>query len=238
MKPSMELKGKQAQTRAAGIAGGTLMGLSGLILMVLFAGCQTAPPEPTLADFDIIRGLTNSLATPGTNAATKAEVLVLQEGDMVRVTFPGATALNGPAQAIRRDGIISLPPLGEIKASGLTTKQLEKAILEKFGSQLQTKEVNVVLEAAGFSVYVTGAVLRPGKVTAERPLTALEAVMEAGGPDYTKANLKKVTVIRAENSHTERHVVNLRRVLDGQSAEPFKLKPADILYVPERFKWF
>jgi protein involved in polysaccharide export with SLBB domain len=81
-------------------------------------------------------------------------------------------------------------------------------------------------------------VLRPGKVTAERPLTALEAVMEAGGPDYTKANLKKVVVIRAENSSTERHVLNLRRALDGLSAEPFKLKPADILYVPERFRWF
>ena len=234
----MELKEKQAQTGAVGIASGTLMGLLGMILMLLLAGCQTAPPEPTPADFDGIRGMTNSLITSGTNAAPRAEVLVLQEGDMLRVTFPGATALNGPAQAIRRDGVISLPPLGEIKASGLTTKQLEQAILDKFGSQLQTKEVNVTLEAAGFSVYVTGAVLRPGKVTAERPLTALEAVMEAGGPDYTKANLKKVVVIRAENGRTERNVLNLRRVLDGQSAEPFKLKPADILYVPERFRWF
>src|SRR5262245_28165890 len=124
MKPSMEPKGKQAQTGTVDGAGGALMGLLGLILLLLLAGCQTPPPEPTPSDFDFIRGLTNSLMRPGTNGAIKAEVLVLQEGDMVRVTFPGATALNGPAQAIRRDGIISLPPLGEIKASGLTTKEL------------------------------------------------------------------------------------------------------------------
>lgn len=201
------------------------MGLA-LVLMILVSGCQTAP-EPHPADFGTIHP-----------PATKPDVLVLHEGDVVRVTFPGATALNGPSQTIRRDGIISIPPLGEIKAAGLTTKELEKAILDTYGSQIQTKEVNVTLESSGFSVYVTGLVLRPGKITAERPLTALEALMEAGGPDYTKANLKKVTVIRVENGHTERHVLNLKLVLEGQSTEQFKLKPADIVYVPEKFTWF
>lgn len=224
MKPT-DTKGKQARKAAVASRGGLCMGLA-LVLMILISGCQTGP-EASPSDFGAIH-----------SPATKLEVLVLHEGDVVRVTFPGATALNGPAQTIRRDGIISVPPLGEIKAAGLTTKELEKAILDTYGSQIQTKEVNVTLESSGFSVYVTGSVLRPGKITAERPLTALEALMEAGGPDYTKANLKKVTVIRAENGRTERHVLNLKLILEGQSAEQFRLKPADIVYVPEKFKWF
>jgi protein involved in polysaccharide export with SLBB domain len=85
---------------------------------------------------------------------------------------------------------------------------------------------------------VTGAVLRPGKVTSDHPLSALEAIMEAGGPDYTKANLKAVTVIRHEDGKTQNYTLNLRNVLKGQSAEPFYLKPSDIVYVPERFTWF
>jgi len=47
-----------------------------------------------------------------------------------------------------------------------------------------------------------------GKIMSDRPITALEAIMEAGGFDYTKANLKAVTVIRTENGQTEHHKLN------------------------------
>jgi protein involved in polysaccharide export with SLBB domain len=62
--------------------------------------------------------------------------------------------------------------------------------------------------------------------------------MEAGGFDYNKANLKKVTVIRQDNGHTEHHSLNMKQVLDGHQNQPFNLKPADIIYVPEKFSWF
>jgi protein involved in polysaccharide export with SLBB domain len=87
-------------------------------------------------------------------------------------------------------------------------------------------------------VFVTGAVIKPGKVSADRPITALEAIMESGGPDYTKANLKDVTVIRQENGRSKNYRLNLRDVLDGKRTETFYLKPSDIIYVREKFNWF
>ena len=123
-------------------------------------------------------------------------------------------------------------------AAGLTASELEKELIKLYGPQLQTKEVTVAVESSAFSVYVTGAVLRPGKITSDRPMTALEAVMEAGGFDYTKANLKAVTVIRSENGKTEHHKLNLKGVLQAETTEQFSLKPYDIIYVPERFSWF
>jgi hypothetical protein len=62
--------------------------------------------------------------------------------------------------------------------------------------------------------------------------------MEAGGFDHTKANLKKITVIRHENSRTDHFKLNLKGLLQGEESEQFDLKPADIVYVPERFSWF
>jgi polysaccharide export outer membrane protein len=167
----------------------------------------------------------------------QADPMVLREGDAVRVTFPGAQNLNA-VQPIKRDGRISMQLIGEVQAAGLTVKQLEDELLKLYGPQLQTKEVAVAVESSTFPVYVTGAVLRPGKIMPDRPMTALEAVMEAGGFDYTKANQKGVTVIRHENGHVDHFKVNLKKALQGQDTEPFNLKPGDIVYVPERFAWF
>jgi protein involved in polysaccharide export with SLBB domain len=98
--------------------------------------------------------------------------------------------------------------------------------------------VTVEVESSSFPVYVTGAVLRPGKITSDHPITALEAIMEAGGFDYTKANLKAVEVVRQEGDQTKNYTLNLKLTMEGKVNKPFYLKPSDIVYVPEKFSWF
>jgi hypothetical protein len=34
------------------------------------------------------------------------------------------------------------------------------------------------------------------------------------------------------------YTLNLKLVLQGRQGTPFYLKPADIVYVPEKFSWF
>jgi polysaccharide export outer membrane protein len=171
-------------------------------------------------------------------AARRPEAIVLREGDTVRITFPGTANLDTSPQLVRRDGNIALPLIGEIKAAGMTPAELEKELINRYSSQLVSKEVKVTVVSSSYVVYVTGAVLRPGKVSSDHPISALEAIMEAGGFDYTKANLKTVTVIRHEGGQTKNYALNLKRVLKGEKGEPFYLKPSDIVYVPERFSWF
>jgi polysaccharide export outer membrane protein len=165
-----------------------------------------------------------------------SEPLVLREGDTVRITFPGSPSLN-TVQQIRRDGKVSLGLVGEFQAAGLTPMQMEKDLVTLYAPQLVTKEVMVALESSAFQVYVTGAVLRPGKLVSDRPLTALEAVIDAG-VNYQKANLKSVTVLRRENGRDVIHTLNLKNALKGNGGEPFYLKPSDIIFVRERFTWF
>jgi polysaccharide export outer membrane protein len=205
-----------------------LTAVLGFILM----GCQTSNQPPAQASW------------PGTPEATqdkphetaKADLIVLREGDTVRVTFPGAPTLNA-VQQIRRDGRISLPLIGEFQAAGLTPPQMEQELLKQYGPQLQSKEVTVSVDSSAFPIYVTGAVLRPGKIMTDRPLTALEAIMDAG-IDYNRANLKTVRVVRTENGQTKHYNLNLKDVLNGESENQFTLKPQDIVFVPEKFSWF
>jgi polysaccharide export outer membrane protein len=239
---------------ATAIAAGVLIGLD---------GCQTKPRSseqsdvPSPATFsqvpqagtttnhqklaEAMRATDHSVtsqAGTGTNQqrGVTSEPLVLREGDTVRISFPGSPNLN-TVQQIRRDGKVSLALVGEFHAVGLTPVQMEKELVKLYASQLVTKEVTVTLESSAFMVYVTGAVSRSGRLVSDRPMTALEAVLDAG-VDYGKANLKSVTVRRRENGHTKIYNLNLKKALQGTGGGEFYLKPQDIIFVRERFTWF
>ncbi len=142
------------------------------------------------------------------------------------------------SQQIRRDGKIALSMVGEVVAAGLTPADLEKEILKLYSSQLVTKEVTVTVTSSSFPIFVTGAVIRPGKILSDHPITALEAIMEAGGFDYAKADLGHVRVVRTEKAGTKNYTLNLKEALQAKQSTPFYLKPSDIVYVPEKFSWF
>jgi polysaccharide export outer membrane protein len=190
----------------------------GCFLMLVGPGCQQAP---------------NALPT----AQKVPEVQTIREGDVLRVSFPGSPNLDS-TQSVRRDGRISLSIVGEIVVAGMTPSELEKDLAKRYSGQLVSNEVNVTVVSSTFSVFVTGAVMRPGKIPSDHPITALEAIMEAGGFDNTKADTKDVVVIRQEGGGTKNYSLNLKKVLDGESSEVFYLKPSDIIYVKEKFQWF
>ena len=178
-----------------------------------------------------------SPAAPAAPAKDNSPSLVLREGDTVHIAFPGAPSLDN-TQTIRRDGKITLDMVGEIKAAGLTPQDLEQQLLKAYDSQLAVKQVSVVVQSSVFIVYVTRAVMRPGKIVSDRIETPLEAVIEAG-IDSAKSNLKKVVVIREnDNGTSERFNLNLDDVMKGKSTQPFILKSMDKIYVPEKFSWY
>ena len=85
-----------------------------------------------------------------------------------------------------------------------------------------------------YSNFIGGAVLRPGRITMERPMTVLDAIMEAGGFDPRRANVRKVSVIRQQDGKYTKHFVDLKPVLKGEDVRPFQLQPFDTIFVPEK----
>lgn len=215
-----------------------MLAMAVVVLAAVTTGCQTEPdqfnsPVPVVTN-SLQPVIPESVTPPGT---TNAAAFTLREGDILKITFPGSPNLNN-VQQIRTDGKITLPLIGEVQAAGLTPIDLQQKLMDLYAPQLSSKEVTVEVQNSSFPVYVTGAVLRPGKITSDHPMTALEAIMEAGGFDYTKANLKAVVVIRQEGNQTKNYTLNLKLAMEGKINEPFYLKPSDIIYVPEKFSWF
>jgi len=163
-------------------------------------------------------------------------VLALAPGDVLDITFASATIMN----AMRRvgpEGSITMPTIGQVQVAGKTVAQVEAELKDRYAKELQDPELFVNLAQSGNVIYVSGSVARPGRIVLERPLTALEAILEAGGftPD---ANLKKVTVIRYEGEHNTTYELNLQPVYSGGPVSPFYLMPRDVVNVPKKVQWF
>jgi polysaccharide biosynthesis/export protein len=191
--------------------------------MLVFTGCATTQAEK------------DSLTAAARQS--RSEMIVLREGDVLKISFPGSANLD-TIQPIRRDGRIAMPLVGEVDAAGLTPDGLQEKLIKLYASQISSKEVIVFVQSSSFPVFVNGAVIHPGKILSDHPITALEAVMEAGGFDYNTANLKSVKVIRNENGVMKNYTLDLKSILDGKANKPFYLKPSDIVYVPERLQIF
>ena len=200
-------------------------GLGCLLLLgwvgVLAGGCRSTPQTPVASED----------RQPYTQVG-------IQPGDAVKITFPAAQTMN-TTQQVQSDGTIALPLGGSLEVRGKSPSEVEKILLETYGSQLVVKEVAVSVESAGFVVYVSGAVLRPGPVRCRKSITVLEAVVEAGGFAEGRANLKNVKVVRqTDGGGTRTFVLDLNAALKGQESQPFYLRPSDVVYVPERFSFY
>lgn len=200
------------------------------ILLLTISGCQTddfqdTPPQA-------LSNLSKSQAQQQT-----AQPMVLREGDVLSISIPGSPTLD-TTTPIRTDGKIVLPLIGEVAASGMTPEDLQNELLKLYQPQVALRQVIVTVQSPNIPIYVIGAVLRPGPVTVNHPISALDAIMEAGGFDLTKANARAVVVVRQEKDRTVRYKLDLKKVLSGSPGSPFYLQPFDIVFVPERFTWY
>ncbi len=155
----------------------------------------------------------------------------LAAGDEINVTYSGAPEMN-TKQKIQANGKVSLPMVGDVSAAGRSITSFQSELTSLYQPHLQDPTVIVSVEAAAAGVYVSGEVLRPGKIPLDRPMTALEAVMEAGG--FTKfANPKQVIVVRNQGGKNERYVLNMNDALYGSDSSPFYVRTYDVIYVKQ-----
>lgn len=144
-----------------------------------------------------------------------------------------------PTLMVLPDGEISFPLIGEVKAEGLTEKELATLIKEKLAEYVRNPEVTVSVvnpESANFQqrIRVTGAVTRPTSVPFRKGMTVLDVVLEAGGPnEFASANASKL--YRSGSGGTQVLNVYLDDILKkGKMDTNYELQPSDVVTVPER----
>jgi polysaccharide export outer membrane protein len=128
-------------------------------------------------------GARSPALTPLTAAVPGATAYKLGSGDRVRVVVFGQENLSGEF-GLDGAGHFAMPLIGEIQAAGLTTRDLERQIREKFMTgYLLDPQIGVeVLNYRPF--YILGEVKNPGSYPYIDGMAALNAVALAGGFTY------------------------------------------------------
>lgn len=136
-------------------------------------------------------------------------------------------------QKVRPDGRITVHPVGDVVAAGLTPMELQKSLVALLSADLRQPRVTIeVSEPAGNVVHVLGRVDKPGSYPAGPFVTVMQAITAAGGLKDDAAR-NSVLVFHRDGARTVLvSRVRLDRLLKGNDLEDLPVSRFDIVFVP------
>jgi polysaccharide export outer membrane protein len=130
------------------------------------------------------------------------------------------------------DGSIMMPLIGQVKAAGLTTNDLQTDLTTRFAKYVHDPKVTVrVFDPASRVFYVLGEVTKPGMYKLMSGEVLSGALAAAGGPTEF-ANLRKVKLIRRNGDQQVEMTINYSDVSGGDSRADVPLQRGDTITVP------
>jgi polysaccharide export outer membrane protein len=204
---------------------GLVLSLTAVILVSGCAGPKTSSPEQ----------IQRALAVDTVNSVDE---YILGATDVVRVSVWRNEDLS-ISVPIRPDGRISVPLVGDVQASGRTPDALANDIETKLSAYIREPQVSIVVTSMGSHEYsdrvrVTGAVQQPTSVPHRAGMTVLDMVLTSGGVTPF-ASPNNSVLYRAVEGEVVAIPVKLDEILSrGDISTNYKLRPGDILTIPER----
>ena len=157
----------------------------------------------------------------------------LNPGDVLEIQYRYTPEFNQTV-TVQPDGFISLEIGGDLKVAGHNLEDVRKGILKKAQTRLQSPELTVILkEFQKPYVVVAGEVAQPGKFELRERLTAVQAVLLAGGfKDSAKSS--QILVFRKLNAEmAEVRSLNFKTLKRTSDLEnDLTLQPGDMILVP------
>lgn len=161
------------------------------------------------------------------------ERYTLHSGDVIEVQYRYTPEFNQTV-TVQPDGYISLEIGGDLKVEGRTVDQVRNLILTKARARLASPELTLILkEFQRPYVVVAGEVVQPGRFELREKLTAIQAVLLAGGfKDSAKSS--QILVFRKLNAETaEVKTLNFKTLKRNSDLEnDLTLQPGDMILVP------
>jgi len=148
---------------------------------------------------------------------------LLGPGDQVRIITFGGEQLTGEFR-VNPSGEIALPLLGNVRAAGLTSKQLEASVVAALKRSQLYKDPSVSVEVIAYRpIFILGEVAKPGQYAYQPGMTVVTAVAVAGGYTY-RAMDDIASIVRTVHGHA----------VEGRAARQTYVEPGDVITIYER----
>jgi polysaccharide export outer membrane protein len=149
----------------------------------------------------------------------------LRPGDSLTIAIIGVPDPSTNNVQIDDQGIVSLPYIGTVKASGETSADLTQRIREAYVTKKIYTSVDISVSVTERYVYVGGEVQKPGRIVWTPDLTASKAIQAAGGFTlYAKQG--DVSVVRSQVLYA----IDIKLAQKSPSQDP-RLEPGDSVQV-------
>lgn len=175
---------------------------------------------------------TGALKTPDAAAATALPDYGVQPGDVLNISVWKEEGLQEDV-LVRPDGGISFPLVGDVRASGMSIKQLSALLTERLTKYIPDPVVNVSVKTlAGNKVYVIGKVNRPGEFPVTSYVDVMQALSMAGGANAFAA-LNDIKILRRDAGRQRAISFRYGDVESGKRLEQnIILQSGDVVVVP------
>jgi polysaccharide export outer membrane protein len=160
---------------------------------------------------------------PLEQSGTSLQNYRLDTGDLLRVTVFNQEQLTGD-YAVGADGAISMPLIGEVSARGLTTRELEQALVKSLSVDMLVSPSVTVQVQTYRPFFILGEVRSPGQYPSLYDTTVLGAVATAGGFTY-RARTDYVSITRKIGD----------QIVERRAERNSVIEPGDVIYVYERY---
>ena len=172
-------------------------------------------------------------------------VYKISPGDILTITIWGLpdafpqtnTIINSPqnARSVDNDGIIFFPYIGEIKASGLTVKEIRNLITLKLSDNFISPQVDVTITKYNDKrkAYIFGEVIQPKSIEIGiENISLSDAIGMAKGLNPSTSNANKVFVLRSDSEGSAKiYKISLNNSTNFIYSNNFYIRPQDIIFV-------
>ncbi len=174
----------------------------------------------------------DALGTRAVGSESRREQYMVGAGDVLFLNVWKDTALSRQVTVLP-DGTVSLPLIGQIKASGKTVQALEEEIREKIQKYLPDPVLDISVQAVNSMIfYAIGKVRAPGRYVTHGNINVLQALAIAGGLDK-HASEGDIKIYREEHYQTTIFSFDYDDVVDGEHLEQnIRLRRGDVVVVP------
>jgi len=136
----------------------------------------------------MLLGAVAACASPGANLPPLPEVPIsayrIGPEDQLRVTVFNDPRLTGDFR-VGDTGTIALPLIGTVRAAGLTTSEIERAVEKEMRDKNLFRDPSAAVQVITYRpVFVLGMVEKGGQFPYQPGMTVLTAVAVAGGVNY------------------------------------------------------